>query len=251
MAAPRLLRPRFLALAGLAAAAVAMLAVWATGTPSSKPEAPQTQAIASASYRTDSTGSAPSATPTSPPHSATANPAGARAVPPGVSTTQWAQLQTEMASRADGAAELDRLSAYFSFADTARRFRELRQGASATGSASTELATLARELDQALPERLRLRELSTGEAQQLKAAILEVQLTDPAERAQRLQQWAQSLPGTAIPVATADPRQAEFLRQQQALVAAWSAQPAALRDARRLEQQLESLRRSSFPNPTP
>lgn len=172
--------------------------------------------------------------------------AGGTATPPGISAAQWAALRAEMAQRPDGPAELSRLAAYFGFADAAQRFRQLR-----AAGASPERTALASQLDNALPERLRQRELSVAEALQLKAAILDVQVADTGERAQRLQQWRQSLPGSVLPVAPPDARQADFLRQQDALVAAWSAQPAAQRDARRLEQQLDALRRSSFPAPTP
>lgn len=172
--------------------------------------------------------------------------------PPGISAAQWAALRAEMAQRPDGAAELARLSAWFAFSDLAQRFRQQRQA----GHDPAALAALARELDAALPERLRQRELSAGEARLLKLAVLEALVTDPAEREQRLQQWQQAQSAeqarqrsaAANPALAADmQREQAFLRQQAQLVAAWQAQPAAQRDARALEQQLEALRRSSFP----
>ncbi|WP_395704175.1 hypothetical protein [Aquabacterium sp.] len=164
--------------------------------------------------------------------------------PAGVSPAQWAALRAEMAQRPDGAAELARLADYLNYSDAAQRFRRLRQG----GGTSPELRALAAQLDAGLPDRLARHEMTAGEAQQIKTAVLEVQVDDLAERTQRLQRWRddwrQQQQRQAPPP---DARQAAFLQRQDALVAAWQAQPPALRDPRALEQQLDALRRQSFP----
>lgn len=230
------------ALAALAAVAVlALLAVLALSPEAAAPRPAGPLAAPAANLEP----TLPQVAPSTPPASPKPAPAAAGTRPPGVSAAQWAALGAEMALRPDGEAELARLDAYFRFADAAQRFHRARPA-----GASAELSALARTVDEALPERLRQRELSAAEARQLKIAILEVQVADAGERASRLQQWQQALPGNALPIIAPDARQAEFLRRQDALVAAWSAQPAAQRDARSLEQQLEALRRSSFPAPT-
>lgn len=229
---------------GLAALGACALLAAAAVLLSPEAPAPQPASALAAAHMPTPAPVVPAALSTQTPATAGTAPADAAAPPPGVSGAQWAGLRAEMAQRPDGTAELARLSAYFRFTDTAQRFRQARQSA-----ASAELPALARELDDALPERLRQRELSAAEATQLKTAILEVQVADASERALRLQQWQQALPGTVLPLSTPDPRQAEFLRRQSAVLAAWSAQPLAQRDAHSLEQQLDALRRSSFPTP--
>lgn len=167
--------------------------------------------------------------------------------PSGISPAQWDALRREMSQRPDGAAELQRLAGYLGFAHAAQQFRAQRQA----GASGPALQALARQIDEALPERLRQRELSAAEASRLKAAVLEVQVADATERARQLQQWQQaqrehlsrSAPGT-------DAREPEFLRRQAALVAAWQAQPPAQRNPQQLQQQLDALRLASFPTPT-
>jgi hypothetical protein len=166
------------------------------------------------------------------------------ATPPGVTPAQWAQLQAELAGRADGPAELQRLASYFAFADASQRFRRLRR----EQPASPELVTLARQLDGTLAERLQRQELSAPEARMLKVALLEVLLSDPVQRERELQAWQASFQRPAA-AADAAARDAEFLRRQSELVAAWQARPPAQRNPRELEQQIEALRRTSYPTP--
>jgi hypothetical protein len=158
--------------------------------------------------------------------------------PVGVSAAQWNALVSELRGRPDGATELSRLAGYFAWSDTLRRFREARTA----GASAADLLPLAQALDDGLPERLRLAELSAAEARQVKSAIFEVTVPDESMRAQRLQQWAAA---TFAPTAV-DPRQAEFERRQSEIVAAWSARPAATRDNVALTRELDGLRRQSF-----
>ncbi len=244
---PALHRPalKFLALIGMGAALVLAVRAFMAGgadeppAPSARqaqaPAAPQPLAQAPAEA-----GAVAAVTP---------SPTAAAVEPPrpaGISSAQWSALRAEMAQRPDGAAELARLADYLNYSDAAQRFRRLRQD----GDRSAELRALAEQLDAGLADRLARREMTAGEAQQIKAAVLEVQVDDPAERAQRLQrwrnEWQQQQRRDASPP---DPRQAAFLRSQDALVAAWQAQPPAQRDPRALEQQLEALRRNSFQTP--
>lgn len=182
----------------------------------------------------------------SPPRASTEGAAPARAdePPPGVTGAQWRALQDELRGDPNGAAELARIADYLAWSDALRRWRESR------GGDAVEARRLAREVDAGLPARLRADEVSAAEARQIKMAVLEATLDDPADRAAALKSWTAS---HASP-ATADPRQAEFDRRQAALVAAWSAQPARARDPAALERDLEALRRSVFhetPAPTP
>jgi hypothetical protein len=155
-----------------------------------------------------------------------------------VGPKQWDALTRELRGRPDGPAELRRLTSYFAWSDTLRRFREARTA----GASAADLLPLAQALDDGLPERLRLAELSAAEARQVKSAIFEVTVPDESMRAQRLQQWAAA---TFAPTAV-DPRQAEFERRQSEIVAAWSARPAATRDNAALTRELDGLRRQSL-----
>ena len=164
-------------------------------------------------------------------------------LPPGVTREQWAAIEAEVRQRPDAPAELQRLRAYLHWSDTLRRFRE----APAAGVSPAERAALAQTLEQGLGERIRNAEVSAGEARQIESAILALTVTDDAERAERLRQWAEA---ELAPAPAPDPRQAEFERRQVEIVAAWSAQPAGARDAAALERDLEALRRQSF-TPSP
>lgn len=187
--------------------------------------------------------SAPAVPPTSPTQHPASSPAtaGSAAVaddtPPGLSRDQWTALRAETLARADGPAELQRLSAYLGWSDTLRRFREARRGADALAARA-----LAERVDQGLEARLRESEISAAEARQIKSAVLEVTQPDEAVRAEQLQQWATATFTTTTP----DPRQAAFAQRQSAIVAAWSGLPAAERDRAALERQLDALRRQSF-----
>jgi hypothetical protein len=176
------------------------------------------------------------------PNAAAASTSPEATTPPGASPAQWAQLQVELAGRPDGPAELQRLASYFGFADATQRFRRLRR----EQPASPELVTLARQLDGTLAERLQRQELSAPEARMLKVALLEVLLSDPVQRQRELQAWQASFQRPAA-AADAAARDAEFLRRQSELVAAWQARPPAQRNPRELEQQIEALRRTSYP----
>ena len=163
-------------------------------------------------------------------------------VPPGVSSGQWAAIEAELASRADAAAELQRLRDYLGWSDALRRFRDGRSG----DAASAEHLALARELEQGLGERVRRAEVSAGEARQIESALLALLVPDESERAERLRQWAAA---ELAPPGPADPRHESFERRQAEIVAAWAARPAAVRDPAALERDLEALRRQSFAVP--
>jgi hypothetical protein len=160
------------------------------------------------------------------------------APPAGVTRAQWQALQAEMRTDPNGAAELARIADYLAWSDLLRRFSDTRDDA-------TERQRLARAIDAGLPARLHAGEVSAAEARQIKSALLDVTLADPAERAAALQRWVAD---TTTP-ATPDPRQPEFDRRQSAIVAAWSAQPAQARDPAALERQLDALRQDVFGKP--
>jgi hypothetical protein len=157
--------------------------------------------------------------------------------PPGLTTAQWLRLQRELA---DQPAELQRVVDHLVFADVVRQFREQASGpAAAVGQARA----LALAIDQGLDSRLAQREMSLGEAHQLKAAVLNALHGEGKDSQAALARWLAAQPTPQHPGAA---RELAFQRQQAALVAAWSAQPAAQRDRQALEAQLEALRRSSF-----
>jgi len=163
----------------------------------------------------------------------------APAVPPGISSEQWAALQVQLRGRPDGPAELRRLGDYFAWSDALRRFREARLA----GTAAADLRPLAQTLEEGLTERLRRSEVTAAEARRIEVALLEVTQPDRSRRADDLERWSAA---HLAPPAAIDPRQAEFERRQSELVAAWSAQPAAARDRSALARELEALRQQSF-----
>jgi hypothetical protein len=167
-------------------------------------------------------------------------PAYAPDLPPGVTQAQWLALREELRARPDGDAELRRIGDYLAWSDTVRRLR------AAQGDAAERLQ-LARALDAGLSARLREGEVTSAEARQIKIALLEVTLKDPAERAAALQRWI----ATEMSPATADPRQVDFDRRQASVVAAWNARPPGARDAAGLERELEALRREVFGTKSP
>lgn len=168
-------------------------------------------------------------------------------VPPGVTAEQWAQLRAELSTQPNGEAELKRLMDYFVYADAVQRFRQLR----AQGGALAEQQALAHELDRGLPDRLQRRELSAGDAQRIKLAVLEVLVPDASQRQHQLALWREAQAATLGPSdAEMAQREAQFQQQQAAIVAAWSARPPAERDPKVLEAQLEALRRASFATPS-
>ena len=165
------------------------------------------------------------------------------ALPPGMSSEQWAAIEAEVGQRPDAPAELQRLRTYLEWSDTLRRFREAR----VAGVPTEERVALAQRLEQGLGERIRRAEVSAAEARQIESAILALTVADDAERSERLRQWAAA---ELAPAAAADPRQAAFERRQVEIVAAWSALPPAARDRAALERELEDLRRQSFATTT-
>jgi hypothetical protein len=156
-------------------------------------------------------------------------------VPPGLSAEQWARVEARWQGRPDAAAERDRLYAYFSWQDAARRWR-----------ADPTDAVLAAEVRTGLPARLAQREVSAVEARQLEATLLAVLEPDPARREAALKAFDAAQPSAAPP----DARTRAFLREQAALVAAWRSTPTAQRDAAVLQTELDRLRRVHF-TPTP
>ena len=158
---------------------------------------------------------------------ATPNPA----IPPGLTAEQWAALEAEWRARPDGASERQRVLAYLTWSDAMRRWR-----------ANPADVDLARSVDAGLPDRLALREVSAGEARQIKAALLATLEPDEARRTAALQAWDATVPAAAGP----DARQRSFQKQQAALVAAWQARPVAERDPAALARQIEQLRRTHF-----
>jgi len=170
-------------------------------------------------------------------------------VPPGVSADQWQQITAELSGRPDGPAELKRLHDYYTFADALQRFRALRTAR----PDDPALLPLARALDAGLSARVQRGEVSGPEGLLLKQAVLQVLETDDVQRAIQLRQWQQQALAVqqsqdAAQVADSAARDAAFKRQQATIVAAWQARPPDQRDPRLLQQQLDALRRASYPS---
>jgi hypothetical protein len=157
-------------------------------------------------------------------------------VPPGLSAAQWAALETEWRGRPDGAAERERLMAYFSWQHAARRWR-----------ADPSDAALAAEVRAGLPDRLARREVSAGEARQLEVALLLTLEPDPARRAAAVQAFDAAQLAPAPP----DVHTLAYRREQAAAVASWQAVPAAQRDPATLKTELDRLRRTHFAQHNP
>lgn len=200
-------------------------------------ERPRASAATMAATRPSKAPAAPSDRQPGPPGQATPASTGgpgaadASPVPPGLSAEQWAALQTEWRGRADGAAERERLVAYFGWQDAARRWR-----------ADPSDAALAAEVRAGLPARLARREVSAGEARQLEVALLAALEPDPARRVAAVQVFDAAQPAPAAP----DTRTLAYRREQAAAVASWQAVPAAQRDPATLKTELDRLRRVHF-----
>jgi hypothetical protein len=113
------------------------------------------------------------------------------------------------------------------------------------GRRGAEGQAIARAVDEGLDLRLQRRELQAAEARGLKLAALELLVDDPAERQQRLQDWATAWNArlaTDAQLQAVRARDDEFTRRRQQLVAAWSALPPAQRNVQRLEQDIAALR---------
>lgn len=115
------------------------------------------------------------------------------------------------------------------------------------GASRAELQTVARTLDKSLDEQLKHGEVDFGDAQMLKADLLDVLVPGAAQRGMMLVQWreAQRPPDELGPRAS-DPRIAEYKRQEAQVLMAWQAQPSDLRDSDDLNEQLDELRGTVF-----
>jgi hypothetical protein len=161
--------------------------------------------------------------------------------PAGLSAQEWQQLNDALKDHPQREAEIARVTNYLRFAQSVQQFQTLRE--QTKGAPSDALRALAQTLNTGLEDRLKQGELSGGEAQLLKAAVLEVLMPDAAQRNTALRQWQQA---RAAPTAVADAREAVYQREQATLLAAWQALPAAQRDEKQLEAQLEALRQRIF-----
>lgn len=220
---------------GLATTA-ALAAGWSWLALPEAPDAPATTVEAAAadaappgSHIAGATG--PATTRSTPATAAPLTPVQAQDAPPGLSPSQWAALQAELATRPDADAERARLRAYLTWADAVARWR-----------AASDDAALARSVYDGLPDRLAQREVSAPEARLLAAALLQTLQPDPTLRADAQQAFDRALPAPAPP----DARQQAFLREQAAVVAAWRASPSEARDPAALQVRLDALRLRHF-----
>ncbi|MCD2341403.1 hypothetical protein LRH25_13730 [Ideonella azotifigens] len=170
------------------------------------------------------------------PATSTPNASPSAGTPEGVSAADWAKVQQALAQHPQREAELSRIGQLLSYQSRVRRFQEARQN----GASATELRALARQLDGELDQHLANNEVSAGEAQTLKAALLEQLQPDTAARAMALAAWRRQQAAAAP--SQPDPRDATYLQAQASTVAAWQARPAAQRNEAQLSQQLRTLR---------
>lgn len=111
---------------------------------------------------------------------------------------------------------------------------------------------LAKELLEAIPQRLENREVSSGEAQLLQATLLEELVPDQQQRQVRLEAEKKRL--TNIQPSETDAaaqrqdaaKLQEYKRREAEIIAQWQAMPVEQRDQRWLETQLDAARRSAY-----
>jgi hypothetical protein len=158
-----------------------------------------------------------------------------------MSDSLLAQLRESLADHPEREKEVARIYEYLLYQRTLQRY-ELRRS---LGAPSAELLALARQLDAGIDMRLMRNEVSAGEAQLLKSALLEMLEPDQSRRGTVLDLWKRMhLERQAT--ANADPRVAEYEQRQAEIIAAWRAQPEIQRDRDELQGRLDALREVVF-----
>ena len=174
---------------------------------------------------------APSAATASPPAGAAAADDDVAALTP----EQRQQLAAALADHPQRDAELRRIAQYMRFQAQLEQWRQ---------ADAAKQPALARQLERALDERLARREMSAGEAQQLKAALLSTSEPDATRRAAALTRWQREVGTAALPAV--DLREARYLQAQADALARWQALAAAGRDPALLQAELQRLREQAF-----
>ena len=174
-------------------------------------------------------------------------PASAADGQPLLDAERWAQLQQALAGHPQPDAEAARILDLLAYQRAVRQFRSERQAH--PGRTTPTLLALARQLDAGLDLRLARGEMSSPEAQHIKAGLLEVLQPDADRRASDLAAWREAQ--LAARPRRSDPRDAQLLKEQQALVARWRREAPADAAPDVLVAQLEALRQRIYaPPPT-
>lgn len=152
--------------------------------------------------------------------------------PAHLSEAQWLQLRQALQDHPRREAEIRRVSDYLLMQSRVQAFVQARE----RGAPKTELAALARPLQQDLPGHLARGELAGAEALRLQAALLQATESSPEAARVALAVWRERW----LQPSSTDPRDAAFQREQQALLARWQA--GGGRDPQALERELDALR---------
>lgn len=168
------------------------------------------------------------------------------APPSDFTRSEWAALKEAMARTENPEQELARVVAYLRFQRGFERWQGLQGGPDAASR-----RTLAQQLLDGVPERVRQGEISAGEAMLLQTALLVDIEPDDQARQQRLAQLQAELAAVAPkPDAEQQAREAallaEYKRREAAIVADYQARPENMRNHAQLEEALESARRAVY-----
>lgn len=177
------------------------------------------------------------------------HPPAAIVAPEGMTTDEWHALHDALKDHPQRDAEIARVAEYMAYRARLERYRVLQtQGAVGQGMARE----LAPALLDGLPARVARGEVTAAEALRLQDSLLATLWPDGTARDMRRAIERQRLRDAAPPLpdmrAQAE-RDARFQREQAAIVAAWQALPAQDRDRRRLEADIDALRRSIYDTP--
>jgi hypothetical protein len=166
--------------------------------------------------------------------------------PSDFSPEDWAALKEAMSKTANPRSELERVVNYLRFQKGFEQWQSLQDSPDA---ATRHL--LAQRLLAQVPERLRLGELTMGEAMMLNSALW-TDLEPNAElRKQKLEQAQARLSAAAPqPDAEQQAREAsllkEYKRREAAILADYQARPEGQRDQVKLEQALDAARQAVY-----
>jgi len=170
----------------------------------------------------------------------------------GLTAAQRETLRLAYAGHPAAMQELPRAEDRVVFRNRWNRFLALAGTAGADGE--RERITLARQLDADLDRRVERKEITYGEAVNIKAAVLAVLDPAPDRRQQALAAWRKHVPlqlvgGEAGRAWTPQERTEEFERRKADAVAEWEAMPAEERDPEELRQYIQHLREAILEPP--
>ncbi len=159
---------------------------------------------------------------------------------------EWKSLREALKDTPNREHEQARIVEYLRFQKMFQLWQSMRDSQDAA-----KRQALAKDLLDAIPQRLENREVSAGEAQLLQATLLEELIPDAQQRQVRLQAEKQRLTIQPSETDVAAQRQdtaklQEYKRREAEVIAQWQAMPVEQRDQRWLESQLDAARRAAY-----